>query len=325
MQQGRSNTDRPVSLELLKGGIMKSLNRGNIVGVWSAVPTPFTEELELDTNAVSRLVEHQVRLGIKGLLLASLNGEGGAMSDSMRIELAKEVVKSNRDRMLLSMLIQDSPAKLMLDNIKRIEDCGIDVAVIDFPFTPIKIEPEFLRKLYFTVIEESSLPIALYHVNRDSPALLLQEILLLPRVILAANCTSNPHKSAMILNTAKGRENKLFTLGSNEANCVSPVKFGYDGVLLNTACFTGFMVAGILRLVKEGRIEDAVEVQSYMNSILVDVFGMDFEYFLVGQKQILVEMGIFNTAKNLLGEKISSERMARIKEIVKEEKELLLP
>jgi dihydrodipicolinate synthase/N-acetylneuraminate lyase len=223
------------------------------------------------------------------------------------------------------MQIHDNPAKLMLDDIKRIKDCGIDIAAISFPFTPIKIDPEFLRKLYFTVIEKSSLPIALYHVNRDSPAQLLQEILLHPKVIIAANCTNDPHKAAMILNTAKGRNEKLFTLGSNEANCISPVKFGYDGVLLNTACFTGFMAAGILRLVREGRIKDAIEVQSYMNSILVDVLGMDFEDFLVGQKQILVELGIFNTAQNLLDEQISNKRIAQIREIVKEEKELLLP
>jgi hypothetical protein len=85
------------------------------------------------------------------------------------------------------------------------------------------------------------------------------------------------------------------------------------------------MAAGILRLVREGRIKDAVEVQSYMNSILIDVLGMDFEYFLAGQKQILVELGIFNTAKNLLDEQISNERIARIREIVKEEREFLLP
>jgi dihydrodipicolinate synthase/N-acetylneuraminate lyase len=227
--------------------------------------------------------------------------------------------------MLLSMLIQDNPAKLMLDDIRRIKDCGIDIAVIDFPFTPIKIEPEYLRKLYFTVLEKSSLPIALYHVNRDSPISLFGEIILHPKVILVANCTNDPHKSAMILNTAKGREEKLFTLGSNEANCVSPVKFGYDGVLLNTACFTGFMATGILRLVREARMKDAVEVQSYMNSILVDVLGMDFEYFLSSQKQILVELGIFNTARNLLDEQISHERIDIIREIVKEEEELLLP
>jgi dihydrodipicolinate synthase/N-acetylneuraminate lyase len=304
---------------------MKKLSRENIAGIWSAIPTPFTNELELDIEAVWRLVEHQERLGIKGLFLASPNGEGRLISDSMRMELAKEVVKNNRDRMLLSMQIEDNPAKLMLDNIKRVEDYGIDIAVISFPFTPVDIEPEYLKRLYFKVIKKSSLPIALYHVNRASPIPLFVEIILQPKVILVANCTNDPHKTAIILNTAKGRENKLFTLGSNEANCISPVKFGYDGVLLNTACFTGFMADGILRLAREGRTEDAVEVQSYMNSILVDVLGMDFEYFLAGQKQILVELGIFNTAKNLLDEQISNERIARIKEIVKEEKEFLLP
>lgn len=304
---------------------MKKLNRENIAGVWSAMPTPFTDELELDIEAVSRLVEHQVRLGIKGLFLASPNGEGRLMSDSMRMKLAEEVVKCNRDRMLLSMQIEDNPAKLMLDNIKRIEDYGIDIAVISFPFTPIEIEQEYLQELYFSVLEKSSLPIALYHINRTSSSPLLGEIILQPEVVLVKDCSNDLSKTAMILNTAKGRKNELFTLSGNEANCISPVKFGYDGVLLNSACFTGFIADGILRLAREGRIEDAVEVQSYMNSILVDVFGVDFEYFLTGQKQILVELGIFDTAKTLQNDQITDDHLKTIRKIVREEKEFLLP
>jgi dihydrodipicolinate synthase/N-acetylneuraminate lyase len=304
---------------------MKRLNRENIASIWSAIPTPFTEELELDSEAVSRLVEHQVRLGIKGIFLASPNGEGSAMSDSMWMELAKEVVKSNRDRMLLSMLIQDNPATLMLDDIKRIADCGLDVAVIGFPFTPVDIEPEYLKELYFTVIEKSSLPIALYHFNRTSPTSFFGEIILHSKVVLVANCSNDPHKTGMILNAAKGRENKLFTLSGNEVNCISPVKSGYDGVLLNTACFTGFMANGILELARAKRIKEAVEVQEYMNSILIEAFGIGLEYFLVGQKQIMVELGIFNTARTIQNYQISDEYIARIKEIVREEKEFLLP
>jgi 4-hydroxy-tetrahydrodipicolinate synthase len=302
---------------------MKRLSRENIGGVWSAIPTPFTEELRFDSEAVSRLVEHQVRLGIKGLLLASPNGEGGAMSNLMRMKLAKEVVKSNRKRMLLSMLIQDNPANLMLDNIKRIEDCGIDIAVIGFPFTPLEIEPEFLKKLYFSVLEKSPLPIALYHVNRDSSAPLLQEILLRPEVVLIKDCSNDQHRTAMILNTAKGRKNKLFTLSGNEANCVSSVRRGYDGLLLGSACFTGFIAKAIFEFVQTGRIKEALEVQDYMNSLLVDIFGLELDCWLAGQKQILVELGIFNTAKTLINEQISAEHIARIKEIVKEEKEFL--
>ena len=131
---------------------MKEIIRKNIAGIWSSIPTPFTENLELDTESVSRLVEHHVRLGIKGLFLSSVIGEGLLMSNSMKIELAAEVVKSNKDRMLLSMLIVDNPAKLMIDNIKGIKDIGIDIAVIGFPFTPIDVEEGFLRELFVKIL-----------------------------------------------------------------------------------------------------------------------------------------------------------------------------
>jgi len=271
---------------------MKEITRENVAGIWSAMLTPFTEDLELDTESILRMVEHHVRLGIKGLFLASPIGEGCLMSDSMKMDLAAEVVKSNQDRMLLSMMIADNPAKLMIDNIKNIKDIGIDIAVIGFPFTPIKIEPDFLRKLYLTVFEKSPLPIALCHVNRVAPASLLGEILLHPKVILVKDFSSDPGITAMILNSAKGRENELFTLGANEANCMPSVGRNYDGFVLNNGCFTGFIANAIFEFARADRITDAREVQDYMNSILVEIFGLDLDNYLIGQKHMMVELGI---------------------------------
>jgi len=304
---------------------MQKLIRKNIAGIWSAIPTPFTEDLDLDTEAVSHLVEHHVRIGIKGLFLASPNGEGHLMSDSMKMELATEVVKINQNRMLLSMLVVDNPAKLMIDNIKRIKDIGIDIAVIGFPFTPIKIEPEFLRELYLIVLEKSPLPIALCHFNRVSSASLLGEILLHQKVILVKDFSNDPAKTAMILNSVKGRKNELFSLGGNEASCMPSVGRDYDGFLLNCACFTGFIANAIFEFAQADRIKDAREVQDYMNSILVEIFGLHLDDYLVGQKQMMVELGILNTAKTLQDYQISDECLRAIKKIAKEEKEFLLP
>jgi len=304
---------------------MKKLNRKNVAGIWSAIPTPFTEDLELDIESVSRLVEHHVRLGIKGLFLSSVIGEGLLMSDSMKMDLAAEVVKNNQDRMLLSMLIVDNPAKVMIDDIRRIKDIGIDIAVIGFPFTPIDIEDDFLRELYLTVLAKSSLPIALCHVNRVSSAPLLGEILLHPKVILVKNFSSDPAKTAMILNSAKGLENELFTLGGNEANCMPSVRRSYDGFLLNSACFTGFIANAIFKFAQTGRVTDARAVQDYMNSILIEIFGLELDNYLIGQKQMMLELGIFNTTKTLQNCEISDKCLKAIKKIVREEKELLLP
>jgi len=59
--------------------------------------------------------------------------------------------------------------------------------------------------------------------------------------------------------------------------------------------------------------------------LLIDVFGLDFEHFLIGQKQMMVTLGIFSTAKNLYNYPISEEFIATIKEVVEQEKEFLLP
>ena len=45
-------------------------------GVWSAMSTPLTEDYAVDADALERLVEHQIRLGIRGLFLAGTAGEG---------------------------------------------------------------------------------------------------------------------------------------------------------------------------------------------------------------------------------------------------------
>lgn len=304
---------------------MKEIIRKNIAGIWSSIPTPFTENLELDTESVSRLVEHHVRLGIKGLFLSSVIGEGPLMSDSMKKDLATEVVECNQDRMLLSMLIEDNPAKLMIHDIKRIKDIGIDIAVIGFPFTPVDIEDKYLKELYFSVLEKSPLPIALCHVNRLASASLLGEILLHPKVILVKNFSSDPGITAMILNTVKGREKELFSLGGNEANCMPSVGRNYDGYILNSACFTGFLSNTVFEFAKAGRIKDAREIQDYINSILFKIFGLNLENYLVGRKQMMLELGIFNTAKTLQDYEISDECLTAIKKIAQEQKELLLP
>ena len=304
---------------------MKEIIRKNIAGIWSAIPTPFTDNLELDKESISHLVEHHVRLGVKGLFLSSVIGEGLLMNDSMKMDLAAEVVKSNKDQMLLSMLITDDPAVVMIDNIKRIKDIGIDIAVIGFPFTPIEIEEEHLRKLYFTVFEKSSLPIALCHVNRAASASLLSEILMHPKVIMVKNFSIDPGITSMILNSAKGRENELFTLGGNEANCMPSASRNYDGFVLNSACFTGFLANTVFEFARADRIVDAREIQDYMNSLIIDIFGIDLDNYLVSRKQMMVELGIFNTARTLEDYQIPDERIKAIKRIVREGKDCLLP
>lgn len=95
---------------------------------------------------------------------------------------------------------------------------------------------------------------------------------------------------------------------------------------LNSACFTGFIANKLLELAQADKPEEAQRVQHYMNSLLLEVVGgLELECWLVGQKQMMVELGIFNTAKTLQDYQITEECLQAIKKIAKQEKEFLLP
>jgi len=309
---------------------MKELNRKNIAGVWSATPTPFTDELKLDTDAIPRLVEHHLRLGAKGLFLGGTSGEGPWMSDAMRIELAKEVAKSNLDRMLLVMQVTDNSAMQIIENIKRIEDSGIDIAVIAPPFFQFNTTQKYLKDLYLEVIENSSLPIGVYHRGKHSSVEIetgtLEKIIAHPKVVIVKDSSSDPEAREMICRVTAKRKDELFALNGNEFNSVPYVEAGYDGFLFGGACFNGFMANKILKLGKAGDIEGAQAMQNHMNIIMTKVFGGEgLPCWLAGQKQIMVELGIFNTRKTIINYKITDECINTIKAVVEQEKAYLLP
>jgi len=309
---------------------MKALNCENIAGVWSATPTPFTNQLKLDIEAIPRLIEHHLRLGVKGLFLGGTSGEGPWMSDSMRLELANEVVKSNQGRMLLAMQVTDNSAMQVIENIKRIEDSGVDIAVIAPPFFQFNATQEYLKDLYLEVIENSSLPVGVYHRGKHSSVEIetdtLEEIIVHPKVVIVKDSSSDPVVRKMICKAIAKRKDELFALDGDEFNSVPYVEAGYDGFLFGGACFNGFMANKILESGKAGDIKGAQAMQDYMNGIMTKVFGGEgLPCWLAGQKQIMVELGIFNTRKTIINYQITDECIKAIKDVVEQEKACLLP
>ncbi|MDD5598835.1 MAG: dihydrodipicolinate synthase family protein [Victivallaceae bacterium] len=309
---------------------MKELNRENISGVWSATPTPFTEDLQLDVDAVPRLVEHHLRLGVKGLFLGGTSGEGPWISDSMRIELAKETATANRERMLLAFQVTDNSAMRAIDNIKRIEDSGVDIAVIAPPFFQINASQEYLRDQYIEIIESSSLPVGVYHRGKHSSVMIetatLEEIIRHPKVILIKDSSGDPAARKMICAATRKCQDALFALNGDEFDSVPYAAAGYDGFLFGGACFNGFMANQIFKLAKAGDLQNAQAVQDHMNTIMTKVFGgKGIPCWLAGQKQIMVELGIFNTCRTIINYRITEEYSKIIKETVEQEKSYLLP
>jgi 4-hydroxy-tetrahydrodipicolinate synthase len=91
-------------------------------------------------------------------------------------------------------------------------------------------------------------------------------------------------------------------LNGDEFNCVPYVRAGYDGLLLGGAIFNGYIAARIIRAARAGALAEAERSQARMNDLMYRVYGgTKIECWLSGLKELLVQMGIFSTRKNLLG------------------------
>ena len=298
-------------------------------GVWSASSTPFTKMMKVDKVALRRLVEHHVRLGVKGLFLCGTSGEGPWMSCKMQDEVLRETVKANRGRMAISVQVTDNSAPRILEHIRRVKAGGAQVAVVSNPFFLDLSTEKVFASIYDEVLAKSPLPIGLYNRGKNVPFAfpyrLLKKLYLHPKVVFVKDSSADPEHQKLALACKKKRPSLLLFNG-DEFDCVPYIQDGYDGLLLGGGCFNGFMANQIFDAVRSGNISEAEAIQKKMNKMMTAVFGgKGFPCWLTAQKELLVQLGIFRTNLNFLGYPLYASSEKAIKRVVEKEKAVLLP
>ncbi|MCF7837874.1 MAG: dihydrodipicolinate synthase family protein [Candidatus Marinimicrobia bacterium] len=273
-------------------------------GVWSATPTPFTARLTVDKVAVKRLVEHHLRLGVRGLFLGGTCGEGPWMPDRERRTLVQSVVAAARGRLTVAAQVTDNSAARILDNMRAAAEDGADIAVIAPPYFLLNATPANVEALYLEAIRRSPLPVGIYDRGRHAAVAIttasLARIIAEPKVVLLKDSSADPVRRQMAL-AARVARPVLCLLNGNEFDCVSYLAAGYDGLLLGGGIFNGRLAGEIVAAVRAGRLAEARRLQARMNRMMSAVYGgPKIACWMAGLKHLLVEMGIFRTTRGFL-------------------------
>lgn len=300
-----------------------------IGGVWSAAPTPFTDDWKVDTESVKRMVDHHLRLGVRGLFLGGTCGEGPLLPDRERHRLVQAVVEHGRGRLVVAVQVTDNSALRILDNIQGARDDGADIAVIAPPYFMSNMNPQTLQDLYVQAIRESALPVGIYDRGTYSPILIPESVLAVAyreeNVALVKDSSGQPRRRDVAL-AARAARPELRLLDGDEFHCVEYLQAGYDGLLLGGGVFNGYLAGKIIAAVKAGDIALAEQLQDRMNRMMWDVYGgKNIACWLAGLKKLLVAMGIFRTWKNIPGYGLTDECRQAIERVLVEDREVLLP
>ena len=307
------------------------LNTDFMGTVWSAAPTPFTADGQLDREAIFKLAEHHVKLGIKGVFIAGTCGEGAYLPDRMTFELAKLTVEAAAGRMAVAMQITDNSILRLLDNLRRGTDAGIDMAVIAPPNAAINFDQDYLYRLYSSVARASPIAIGIYHRGAAAAVEVhpetIAELVANENILMLKDSACRKHDTEVILsarNALRGKR-RFFAYCGNEFDCAGAALAGYDGMTIGGGCFNGKMAKEIFELARAGQVDEARHLQERMNNLMFDVFGgKDISYWLAGQKQLMVELGIFSSNYCLCNYRLDPSYIPTIKAALEREKSYLV-
>jgi 4-hydroxy-tetrahydrodipicolinate synthase len=307
------------------------ISRERLSGIWSAAPTPFTSKMELDVASIRTMVEHHVRLGVKGLFLAGTNGEGPWMTNRQRSQLVQAVRKYARERLVVAVQVTDNSSARILENIAQAKADGADIAVIAPPYFLLKPNPKKVLELYRQAIRQSPLPVGIYDRGKYSavavPEAVLKALYAEKNVVLVKDSSSDPARRAIALAARKKRPS-LRVLSGDEFDCVTYLRAGYDGLLLGGGVFNGYLAGQILRAVAAGDIAAAERHQKRMIRIMFAVYGGKKIFsWLSGEKKLLVEMGIFKSWRNYLELEypLTPSCTKAIKHVLAKDQDILFP
>jgi 4-hydroxy-tetrahydrodipicolinate synthase len=307
------------------------IQRGDrrLSGVWSAVPTPLTGRLEIDNRSVDRMVEHHVRLGVRGIFVGGTCGEGAWLTPEQNEAMLRAAVRACAGRMLVAAQVTDNSAARISHNVRRAAAADADIVVIAPPNFLLNATPQNLKRLYLDAIRKSTLPVGIYDRGRHGavqvPIEVLTAILAERKVVLLKDSSSDPQRREALL-AAREKYPGIGLLNGDEFNCVDYLKAGYDGVLLGGAVLTGDCASRMIDAARNGRDEDLRDLQLRMSRLLLDVYGGEkISCWLTGLKQALVDMKIFSTNRNILNYPLTARCRQSIRKALKRDADILFP
>jgi len=274
-------------------------------GVWSATPTPLNAAGEVDVPSVQRLVDHHVRMGCTGLMLAGTCGEGPWLTDTDRETLVRAAAAASAGRLRLTVQVTDSSAVRTLKNIEAAARWGAELAVVAQPYFFLNATPERVLGFYRDIARESVLPLGYYDRGKASPYMVpeshLPELAAEPNIVLIKDSSAMPARRDIFVAARKAKPG-LVLLDGDEFDCVNYLKAGFDGLLLGGGIFNAGLARRIIAAVRAGDLTGAQRLQERMNDLMLRVYGgPKIECWMSGLKELLVQMGIFSTSRNLLG------------------------
>lgn len=258
-------------------------------GVGVALVTPFNEDLSVDFDSLTKLVEYNIENGTNYLVVLGTTAEAATLSDEEKKQVVEHIIKVNNKRLPLVLGIGGNNT---LEVKKQIEETGLSAFEAVLSVSPYYNKPN-QEGLYqhYKMLASTGKNIIIYNVpsrtgqnvEADTTIRLANEF---PNLFMIKEATPNILQYFDILR----KKPEGFSLVSGDDEYTLPVTLaGGDGVISVIGQGYPKEFSAMVQLAFEGKVKEAYEIHNK----LVDITRLIFaEGNPCGIKVVLAEKGI---------------------------------
>lgn len=282
----------------------------NLKGVGVALVTPFNEDLSVDFDSLTRLIEYNIENGTNYLVVLGTTAEAATLSKEEKKEVIKHVIKINSKRLPLVLGIGGNNTLEVKKQIEETDLSDFDAVLSVSPYYN-KPNQEGLYQ-HYKALAETGKQIIIYNVpgrtgQNVEAATTVRLAKEFPNLFMIKEACPNINQYFDILRTKP----EGFSLVSGDDEFTLPVTLaGGDGVISVIGQGYPKEFSTMVQLAFEGKVKEAYQIHNKLVEITRLIFA---EGNPCGIKTILAEKGIIKNYLRLPLVAASEGLQAKIK------------
>lgn len=235
-------------------------------GVFPAIITPFDSDENIDEKALRNLVQHLLP-DVTGFVVAGTTGEMNYLSDDEIVKITQIVVEEAGEKTPVIVGTGRPSTRATAELTRRTADTGAKAALI---VTPYYLKPQFNEIIsHYEKLDKIGFPTILYNIPQCSGVhkrwFTAEGLCELDNVIGIKDSSGDMPFFMTLLEKLKG---KVSIICGHDEIGLAALAAGADGLILASANLIPNLWMRMYRLVKEGNIAEAQELQSQLQILV---------------------------------------------------------
>lgn len=278
----KRNSFDPVSL------IATKLTNMNIswVGVYPALTTKMNKEEALDLNLFGKNLDAQLAAGVDGVILSGSLGEASTITADEKEALLKFSIERIAGKVPIILNISEGSTKVAIQQAHLAQQWGADGLML-LPPMRYKSDDRETNTFFKAVAANTNLPILIYNNPVDykiEVTLDMFEALIEHKNIQAVKESTRDISNVTRMKNRFG--NRIKILCGVDTLAMEELCMGADGWVAGLVCAFPAETVAIYRLVKAGRIAEALKIYRWFMPLLeLDIHSKLVQYIKLAEQQ----------------------------------------